>query len=96
MVAAAETNATAAAVAFARYLRAEGLDVPIGATLTFVQALDLVGLADRDAVYWAGRATLVTRPEAVEVLVHRLRRRIESGKVRITTLRGLGYVLEAS
>ena len=36
------------------------------------------------------------RPEAVEVLVHRLRRRIESGKVRITTLRGLGYVLEAS
>ncbi|WP_377155182.1 response regulator [Roseateles sp. UC29_93] len=35
------------------------------------------------------------RPEAVEVLVHRLRRRIESGKVRITTLRGLGYVLEA-
>ncbi len=36
------------------------------------------------------------RPEAVEVLVHRLRRRIESGKVRITTLRGLGYVLEAA
>jgi two-component system response regulator TctD len=36
------------------------------------------------------------RPGAVEVLVHRLRRRIESGKVRITTLRGLGYVLEAS
>ena len=36
------------------------------------------------------------RPEAVEVLVHRLRRRIESGRVRITTLRGLGYVLEAS
>lgn len=35
------------------------------------------------------------RPEAVEVLVHRLRRRLESGKVRITTLRGLGYVLEA-
>ncbi|MDH0867823.1 response regulator [Mitsuaria sp. GD03876] len=34
------------------------------------------------------------RPEAIEVLVHRLRRRIESGKVRITTLRGLGYVLE--
>ena len=36
------------------------------------------------------------RPEAVEVLIHRLRRRIESGKVRITTLRGLGYVLEAA
>ena len=36
------------------------------------------------------------RPDAVEVLIHRLRRRIESGKVRITTLRGLGYVLEAA
>ncbi|WP_077034168.1 response regulator [Pelomonas sp. KK5] len=36
------------------------------------------------------------RPEVVEVLIHRLRRRLETGKVRITTLRGLGYVLEAS
>lgn len=59
--------ATDAAVAFARFLRAEGLDVPIGATLTFVQSLDLVGLDDRDAVYWAGRATLVTRAEHSEL-----------------------------
>lgn len=36
------------------------------------------------------------RPEVVEVLVHRLRRRLEHGKVKVTTLRGLGYVLEAS
>lgn len=36
------------------------------------------------------------RPEAIEVLVHRLRRRLEHGKVKVTTLRGLGYVLEAS
>lgn len=33
-------------------------------------------------------------PEAIEVLVHRLRKRLESSGVRITTLRGLGYVLE--
>lgn len=33
--------------------------------------------------------------EAVEVLVHRLRRRLERSPVRITTLRGLGYLLEA-
>jgi len=33
-------------------------------------------------------------PEAVEVLVHRLRKRLEASGVRITTLRGLGYVLE--
>ena len=33
-------------------------------------------------------------PEAVEVLVHRLRKRLGAGPVQITTLRGLGYVLE--
>ncbi|HRD98216.1 MAG TPA: response regulator [Rubrivivax sp.] len=35
-------------------------------------------------------------PEAVEVLVHRLRKRLDAGAVRITTLRGLGYLLEVS
>lgn len=35
------------------------------------------------------------QPEAVEVLIHRLRRRLEGQGVRISTLRGLGYVLEA-
>jgi two-component system response regulator TctD len=35
------------------------------------------------------------QPEAIEVLVHRLRRRLEASPVRIVTLRGLGYVLEA-
>lgn len=34
------------------------------------------------------------QPEAVEVLVHRLRKRLEGSGVRINTLRGLGYVLE--
>ncbi|MEO7941349.1 MAG: response regulator [Burkholderiaceae bacterium] len=34
-------------------------------------------------------------PEAVEVLVHRLRKRLAHSPVRITTLRGLGYVLES-
>jgi two-component system, OmpR family, response regulator TctD len=34
-------------------------------------------------------------PEAVEVLVHRLRKRLMHSAVRITTLRGLGYVLES-
>jgi DNA-binding response OmpR family regulator len=32
----------------------------------------------------------------VEVLVHRLRKRLDAGAVRITTLRGLGYLLEVS
>lgn len=35
------------------------------------------------------------QPEAVEVLVHRLRRRLEGSGAHIVTLRGLGYVLEA-
>jgi two-component system response regulator TctD len=33
-------------------------------------------------------------PEAVEVIVHRLRKRLENGGVRIATFRGLGYALE--
>jgi uncharacterized protein len=61
------SRTTAAAVAFVRFLRAEGLDVPIGSTVTFLEALDALGVADRDDVYWAGRATLVTRPESIEV-----------------------------
>ena len=55
------------AVAFARFLRAEGLDVPMSATLLFVDALDTVGVHSRDGVYWAGRATLVRRPEDLPV-----------------------------
>ncbi|MGQ0708929.1 MAG: response regulator [Rhodoferax sp.] len=35
------------------------------------------------------------QPEAVEVMVHRLRKRLDGSGVRISTLRGLGYVLEA-
>lgn len=34
------------------------------------------------------------QPEVMEVLVHRLRKRLEGSGVRISTLRGLGYVLE--
>lgn len=33
-------------------------------------------------------------PEAIEVLVHRLRKRLENAPVSITTLRGMGYLLE--
>jgi two-component system, OmpR family, response regulator TctD len=32
--------------------------------------------------------------EAIEIYVHRLRRKLEHGRVRIRTLRGLGYMLE--
>jgi two-component system response regulator TctD len=35
-------------------------------------------------------------PEAIEVLVHRLRKRLADSSVGIRTLRGLGYVLECA
>jgi two-component system response regulator TctD len=36
------------------------------------------------------------QPDVVEVLVHRLRKRLHDSPVGIRTLRGLGYVLESS
>ena len=54
-------------VAFARVLRSAGLDVPGGAPIRFAEALAAVGLGSEPEVYWAGRATLVRRPEDVDV-----------------------------
>jgi uncharacterized protein with von Willebrand factor type A (vWA) domain len=53
----------ALAVEFARRLRDRDVEVPVGATITFARALAAVGLDRRPATYWAGRATLVCRPE---------------------------------
>ena len=50
---------------FVRALRRAGLSVPVGSTAVFVQAVAAVGATDAGGVYWAGRATLVTRPEDV-------------------------------
>jgi uncharacterized protein with von Willebrand factor type A (vWA) domain len=55
------------AVAFTRVLRGAGLRVPTSCTHTFAEALDAVGFADRRGVYWAGRASLVRRPEDISV-----------------------------
>lgn len=56
-------NGDAVAVAFARLLRAAGIEVPVGSTLLFGEALALVGLGDRDTVYWTAKAALLRRPE---------------------------------
>ena len=53
------------AVGFARVLRGVGLRAPVDSVLTFTEALGAVGIDSRDKVYWAGRATLVHRPEDV-------------------------------
>jgi uncharacterized protein with von Willebrand factor type A (vWA) domain len=52
-------------VAFSRMLRRAGLAVPVGDAIVFAQALGKVGLDRRAPVYWAGRATLVHRPEDI-------------------------------
>lgn len=54
-------------VAFVRVLRAAGLAVPGGAPIHYARALAAVGLGSERDVYWAGRATLVHRPEDVAV-----------------------------
>lgn len=56
-------DGTALAVGFANALRGAGIDVPVGATVTYARALGEVGLDSEAGVYWAGRATLVHRPE---------------------------------
>ena len=48
-------------------LRGAGLNVPMSSTIAFGEALALTGLDDRDTVFWAGRSTLVRRPEDHEL-----------------------------
>lgn len=63
----AESGAERMAVAFARVLRGVDIPAPLDSVLTFVDSLSLIGMDDRDAVYWAARCTLVRRPEDVPV-----------------------------
>lgn len=41
--------------------------MPTGAVITFLEAAGLVGLSNPERLYWAGMATLVRRPEDVDV-----------------------------
>lgn len=50
---------------FVHTLRSGGLTVAINMSLRYRQALELVGLKSGVDVYWAGRATLVSRPEDI-------------------------------
>jgi uncharacterized protein with von Willebrand factor type A (vWA) domain len=54
-------------VGFVRALRAAGIDVPVGSTVAFGEALAALDVSRRSDVYWAGRATLVRRPEDTPV-----------------------------
>ena len=52
------------AVGFATALRRSGVAVPPDSVVAFTEALTAVGM-ERPSVYWAGRATLVRRPEDI-------------------------------
>ena len=52
---------------FTQALRGAGLAVPIGSAVLFTAGLGQVGLDHPQGVYWTGRATLVRRPEDIEL-----------------------------
>ncbi len=54
------------AVAFTHELRRAGLAVPTRCAQTYAEALGVTDVSTPSAVYWAGRATLVHRPEDIE------------------------------
>lgn len=65
--AATESAPESVVVAFVAALRRAGLSIPVGSTVAYTEALGQLGVADRDAVYWAGRATLVVHPEDIPI-----------------------------
>ena len=52
-------------VGFSRALRSAGLAVTQDRTQTYLRAVACLGLGDRRATYWAGRATLCSGPEDI-------------------------------
>lgn len=60
-----EAVAERMAVGFSRVLRSLAVAVPASATINYTEALGILGLEDRAPVYWAGRSTLVSRPEDI-------------------------------
>ncbi len=87
MVDPAAADAVARLVSFGRELRALGLPVGTGRILTFVRAVAALGVAERDDVYWAGRATLVSARRDIdafdEAFAAWLRRTAPEGDLRI-------------
>src|SRR3990172_715971 len=61
-----EAEALERLIGFGRELRHRGLNVGTGRIVTFCRAAAALGALDREELYWAGRASLVSRPEDVE------------------------------
>src|ERR687898_349267 len=64
-LAVADRGAPRVVVDFVSRLRREGVAVPPGATVEYGRALGALGSGRPRALYWAGRATLVRRPEDI-------------------------------
>lgn len=62
-----EAEALERLIGFGRKLRTRGLAVGTGRIVTFCRAAAALGALDRDDLYWAGRTSLISRPEDVEV-----------------------------
>ncbi|MFN0027256.1 MAG: vWA domain-containing protein [Acidimicrobiales bacterium] len=58
-------SAERVAVGFVEALRRAGLRVALGSAITYLQALGQLDVSRATALYWAGRATLIRRPEDV-------------------------------
>jgi len=54
-------------ISFAWLLRSRGLPAGMGRTVSFVRAVGELDACDRDAMYWAGRLTLCSRPEHIQI-----------------------------
>src|SRR5262245_32590322 len=61
-----EADALERLIGFGRALRGRGLAVGTGRIVTFCRSAGALGLRNRDDLYWAGRASLISRPEDVE------------------------------
>src|SRR5262245_42269054 len=53
-------------IGFGRDLRRRGLPVGTGRIVTFCRAAGALGLLESEDLYWAGRSSLISRPEDVE------------------------------
>lgn len=62
-----EAEALERLIGFGRDLRRRGLPVGTGRIVTFCRAAAALGALDRDDLYWAARATLISRPADVEL-----------------------------
>src|ERR671918_1513233 len=60
---AVEADALERLIGFGRELRHRGLNVGTGRIVTFCRSAAALGALDRTGLYWAGRSSLISRPE---------------------------------